>query len=168
MNCYTKQAPKLGNDYDVSFEKAVEIATEAPIDDEPSTAVTEEETPWIKPGLLVTLTGLHESYPSLDNSRALIRDVQDSFGALVSPLSSSNLPLLLVDQDNCTPLVDLEGLGPFGATERHQIIKGNVGEIGKNVRIIRKVDRNTVECTDEQGTRLVLSIDSLCLISRHS
>ena len=34
--------------------------------------------------------------------------------------------------------MDLEDLGPFGATERHQIIKGNVGEIGKNVRIIRK------------------------------
>ena len=64
-NLLTKQSPKPRKEYDVNTEKTVEIVTEAPVDDEPSIAITEEEIPWIKPGLLVTLTGLHETYPSL-------------------------------------------------------------------------------------------------------
>lgn len=160
-----KQPPRSREENETSEEEVVGTVTEELIDDVPSTAV-EEEVPWIRPGLLVTLTGLEGTYPSLDNSRALITDVQDSFGALVSPLSSS-APLLLVDQDNCIPIVDLEDLGPFGATEPHQIIKGNEDDVGKMVQIIRRMDKYTVECVDECGTRIALPIDSLCLTSRH-
>ena len=86
----------------------------------------EEEVPWIRVGLIVTLTGLqghlsfNQQFSCTDNRMCR------TFGALVSPISpSTSIPTLLVDQDNCIPVIEWEDMNPFGTTSMHQIIRGD-------------------------------------------